>query len=117
MLNNDNNFFLDKSSNFLLKINMISLLLKEIKNLNNKNKSDELYIFINNNFNESEDLKLLNEDKFIKNNVVAIVIGGEYEFKKLILEEKALIISIANENGDFVKNYIPYDYIIGFYNG
>ena len=115
MTNNDNDFFLNKSPSFLLKINMLSLLFEEIKNINIKNKLDELYIFINNNFNESKELNILNQDKFIKNNIVSIVIGGEYEFKKVFFQETALVISLADENGVFVKNYIPYDYIIGFY--
>ena len=106
---------MDKSSSFLLKINMLSLLLEEIKNLKNKNKSDELYIFINNSVHESPDLHIINEEKFLKNNVVAIVIGGDYEFKKLNIQEKGIYINLANENGDFIKNYLPYDNIIGFY--
>lgn len=113
MLNDKNNFFLNKSGSFLLKINMLSLLLEEIKNLNNKNKSDELYIFINNSSTTNE-LNLLNQDKFSQN-IVAIVIGGDYEFKKLTLNENFFTINIANENGEFIKNTIPYDNIIGFF--
>lgn len=116
MLNNENNFFLNKTPSFLLKINMLSLLLEEIQNIKNTNKSEELYIFINNdNENNTCKLDILNSDKFLKNNVLAIVIGGEYEFKKLTLEENFITISLANENGEFIKNIIPYSNIIGFY--
>ncbi len=112
MWNDKNNFFLNKSASFLLKINMLSLLLEEIKNLNSKNRSDELYIFINNS-PISNELNLLNQDRFSQN-IVAIVIGGEYEFKKLTLNENFLTINIANENGEFIKNIIPYGNIVGF---
>jgi hypothetical protein len=99
------------------QINMLLSLIKELKTLNYSIKNNEIYIFFHkdNQENTSNKLSLMNY-KNTNEKIISVCIGGEYEFKKLEINNNSISVYLANENGKFILNNIPYDNIVGFYN-
>jgi hypothetical protein len=118
----------DKFQQNFFQINMLLSLIKELKSLNYSNKNNEIYIFFhkgnfennfdNNGINNSISINnlILMNNKSISEKVISVGLGGEYEFKKLQINNHSITVYLADENGKFILNNIPYDNIIGFYN-
>jgi hypothetical protein len=97
-----------------IKFNILSLLIQNLKNLQKNSKnSEELYIFLI----PHENLRINNLS--YENNseeMLSIVLGGAYDFKKLKLSENGISVQLADEKGKFHESHIPYEAILGFFN-
>jgi hypothetical protein len=99
----------------VLKLKILSFLvdiLKKLINRANNTMKEELSII----FYKHKDVKVLSYNNNNDEQFAIIVLGNEYEFKKLQLLDKGLSVYLVNHKGQFLENYIPYDAIVGFIN-
>lgn len=94
---------------------ILSILMEHLKRLKaHKNSKEEIYIF----FTYHKDLKTMQLLEEMDNNeIYNMALGNEYEFKRLSFLQRGISVYLANDKGDFIENYLPYESIRGFTNG
>ena len=95
------------------KINMLSILIDHLRELKNNNDyQKEIHIFFMPHKSVIKLPSLWNEEE-----VVSIVLGGDYEFKKLQILDDGLSVYLADHRGNFQEFHVLYEFIVGFTNG